>query len=80
MVGLTIQLCTSDVAVEKNNDDARRNYRSSNKLDGAKEIILADARMEVLTHYERDCRVYTKSSTEYWEKGIYSNRKRDHED
>ncbi len=54
-----------NLALEENNDDARRNYRSSNKLDGGKEILLTDARQELLTDYERDVRKYTKSNTTY---------------
>ena len=46
-------------ALEKNNDDAHRNFHSSNKLDGAKEILLADAHMEELADYERHPRKYT---------------------
>ena len=43
---VSIHVCTPHVlclmylnlALEKNNDDARRNYRSSNNIDGAKDI------------------------------------------
>ncbi len=34
------------IALEKNNDDARRNFNSSTRLDAAKEIIVIDARLE----------------------------------
>lgn len=45
------------IGLEKNNDDARRNFHSSNKWDGAKEIILADYRLEELgPKFEREPR------------------------
>ena len=50
------------IAVEKNNDDARRNLHSSNKFDSPKEIILADARAEFLECCERETRQYQKRS------------------
>ncbi len=61
------------VALEKNNDDARRNFRSSNKFDGAKEILLADARMEMLRDCERDPRSYSMKS-HWWTTGIYDRQ------
>ena len=33
------------IAVEKNNDDARKHYNLSNRLNGGHEIVLADARL-----------------------------------
>ena len=72
----TCMLLTNFIAVEKNNDDARRNYRSSNRLDGAKEIVLADARLETLRDYAREKRPYNKTNSDYWEKDIYEKRKR----
>ena len=61
------------IAVEKNNDDARKNYLSSNRLDGAREILLSDARAEVLSSKgcERQVRGYHKHSQE---KTIYNKR------
>ena len=52
------RLLTNFIAVEKSNNDVRRNYHSSNRLDGAKEIILADARLETLRDYAREKRPY----------------------
>ena len=36
------------LGVEKNNDDAKRNYFSSNKHDAAREILVTEARQEEL--------------------------------
>lgn len=52
----------SITAVEKNNDDARRNYFSSNKWDGAKDILLTEARLEMLKEYARVKRGYNKTN------------------
>ena len=71
-----IMLLTNFIAVEKNNDDARRNYHSSNRLDGAKEIVPADARLETLRDYAREKRPYNKTNSDYWERDIYEKRKR----
>ncbi len=73
---LNLLIYMYSVALEKNNDDARRNFRSSNKLDGAKEILLADARMEILGEYERDRRSY-KMKSDWWTRGIYDRTKND---
>ena len=48
------------IALEKNNDDARRNLNSSNRLDPTREIILTDARLEMLGEYARQKRTYEK--------------------
>ena len=64
------------VALEKNNDDARRNFHSSNHLDGAREIIVTDARLESLAECARQKRPYNKQNREYWEKEIYKKRHR----
>ena len=63
--------------MEKNNDDARRNYFSSNKWDGPREILLTEARLEWLKRegYERNKRGYNKASC-HWTDGIYQMRKR----
>ena len=64
------------IAVEKNNDDARKHYNSSNRLDGGQEIVVADARLELLQHCGRKKRKYEKSNEEYWRKGIFDKRRR----
>ena len=48
-------LCTS--GVEKHNDDAKRNYFSSNRWDAPADIMM---RLEVLQEYSREKRAYTK--------------------
>ena len=68
-------LLTNFIAVEKNNDDARRNYHSSNRLDGAKEIVLADARLETLRDYSREKRPYNKTNSDYWERYLREEKK-----
>ena len=77
--------CTR-VGVEKNNDDAKRNYYSSNRHDACRDILLAEARLEMLRRgidgiqsCVRQKRTYTKKSTAYWhEGGIMESRKRPH--
>ena len=39
---------TYTIGVEKNNEDAKRNYYSSNHHDAAREILLTEARLEEL--------------------------------
>ena len=62
--------------VEKNNDNARRNFRSSNRWDGAVEIMRAEERLS-----EGQCtasvkRKYTKHKDGYWlGGGIVDSRK-----
>ncbi len=70
------------IALEKNNDDARRNFNSSNRLDAAKEIIVTDARLESLRgDCAREKRPYSKTNNDYWEKEIFEKRiRRDEED
>lgn len=76
-----IHVCTSlqtdllliHIAVEKNNDEARKHYNSSNRLDGGHEIVLADARMEQLQHEKRK---YKKTNDEYWTSGLVEKRRR----
>ena len=71
--------------VEKNNDDAKRNYYSSNRHDAAGDILRAEARLEKLrrgtTEIEscvRQKRKYDKGDSGYWEDGILAARKRPH--
>ena len=65
-------MCTH-AGVEKNNDDAKRNYFSSNRHNAAGDILLSEARLEDLRrgNEERDScvrlkRSYEKRSVEYW--------------
>ena len=41
------------LGTEKNNDEARRNYMSSNHFDAPREILLADVRLEKLRMYQK---------------------------
>lgn len=77
-IGLYIY-CLLIIGVEKNNDEAKHHYYSSNRHDGAKDILLTEARLEVLQRDEprviREKRPYNKRNTEYWEKGITEQRR-----
>ena len=64
------------IGVEKNNDDSKRHYFSSNKHDAAGEIIRCEARLEMLQNgirgfpsCERKKRPYEKQNDEYWNGG-----------
>ncbi|KAL5503402.1 hypothetical protein EMCRGX_G010346 [Ephydatia muelleri] len=50
----------SDTSVEKHNDDAKRNYFSSNLWDAPADIMMTEYRLEVLQEYSREKRAYTK--------------------
>ena len=67
--------------VEKNNDDAKRNYFSSNRHDAAKEILATEARLETLRNGTQDresCvrqkRKYEESDSVYWNESIRTQR------
>ena len=60
---------------EKNNDDARRNYFSSNHHDLTREILLTESRLEALEEYKREKRKYSKSDDSYWTSDIFNIRK-----
>jgi len=63
--------------VEKNNDDARRNYFSSNLHDPAGEILKAEIRSEYTEQYKRVKRQYNKRDDDYWQNGgIEDSRKK----
>ena len=68
------------LGVEKNNDEAKAYFHSGNQHNGARDIILTEARLEQLERDTPTCvrqtRAYNKSDTEYWEKRIIENRKR----
>ena len=51
--------------VEKNNDDGKQHYFSSNRHDAAAEIVRADERLEILrADWQREKRPYRKRQTE----------------
>ena len=61
--------------VEKNNDDAKKNYFSSNKHDSCGDILWTEARLEVLSRgspdtpsCSREKRQYKRISS-YWDEG-----------
>ena len=54
----------SGQGVEKNNDDARRNFLSSNRWDAPKEVLLAEHRLDLLSRFSREKRLYTKRPRE----------------
>ena len=60
-------LCTS--GVEKHNDDAKRNYFSSNQWDAPADIMMTEYRLEVLQEYSREKRSYAKWDSAYWHEG-----------
>lgn len=74
--------------VEKNNDDSKRHYFSSNKHDAPGEIIRSEARQEALRQgvwnhptCVRQKRSYDKRDADYWEGGgIQEVRKRAREE
>lgn len=62
------------IGVEKNNDDARRYYQSSNHLDPPREVLCTEARLSALGHTRRTKRKYEKNDSEYWTNGILTIR------
>ncbi len=60
---------------EKNNDDARRNYFSSNHLDATKEILLTEARLDSLVDFRREKQEDKKTDDEYWSEEIFTKRR-----
>ena len=64
------------LGVEKNNDDSKRNYFSSNRHDATAEILKTEARLETLASgtdtipsCRREKRAYHKRDTGYWDEG-----------
>lgn len=64
--------------MEKNNDQAQRNYASSDHKNGPQEVLRTEARVEGLG-LKRQKRKYDKVNTDYWEKTIFKNRRHDQE-
>ena len=59
------------VGVEKNSDDSRRNYFSSNRWDLCGDILRTEVR---LYKQQREKRTYTKRNDTYWTDGITEAR------
>ena len=64
------------LGVEKNNDDSKRNYFSSNRRDATAEILKTEARLETLAggadtlpKCRSEKRPYHKRDTGYWDEG-----------
>ena len=75
-----LKFCISNIShnikgTEKNNDDARRNYFSSNHIDLTKEILVTEARLESLVDFRREKRGYKKVGEEYWSEEIFTKRR-----
>lgn len=62
--------------VEKNNNDAKRNYFSSNLHDVTGEVLKAEWRLEQTETSKRTKRKYTKRDENYWQEGIREARKK----
>ncbi|KAL5489427.1 hypothetical protein EMCRGX_G018518 [Ephydatia muelleri] len=58
------------LGVEKHNDDAKRNYFSSNRWDAPADIMMTEYRLEVLQEYSREKRAYTKRDSAYWHEAL----------
>jgi hypothetical protein len=66
-------MCT--VGVEKLNDTCRRiHLEKSNKWDAAKDVLMAEERLGVLSDLERTPRSYKKKADEYWSNEIRESR------
>ena len=64
---LTYNYCIhAHAGVEKNND-AKRNYFSSNLHDPAGEVLKAEWRLEQTEQYRRRKRNYCKRNLDYWQ-------------
>ena len=76
---VTVMFMFCCIGVEKNNEVARRNARSSNKWDLACDIIRTENRLHVLEHTKREKRKYDKvmdTDCNYWTTGIIECRKK----
>ena len=62
--------------VEKNNNDAKRNYFSSNLHDATGEVLKAEWRLEQTEECKRTKRKYHKKDENYWQDGIREARKK----
>ena len=74
----TVVYITHLTGVEKNNDDSKRHYYSSNKHDVPMELIRSEVHMEELAwgkdgyghpSCQRTKRPYNKTNDEYWNGG-----------
>lgn len=61
--------------MEKLNDNCRRiHLQKLNKWDAAKDVLIAEERLGVLSDLERTPRTYKKKLEEYWSEGIKTSR------
>ena len=70
------------IGVEKNNDDLKRHYYSSNRHDAPANMLLTEAIIDnmrygtpTLPSCARQKRSYVKHNEEYWTEGIFQSRK-----
>lgn len=68
------------LGVENNNNDAKRNYFSSNLHDVFKEVIKAEWRLKNSEKHDRRNRKYDKKDDNYWNEGTKEQRKRPRSD
>ncbi|CAB4019335.1 Hypothetical predicted protein [Paramuricea clavata] len=67
----------SGQGVEKLNDDCWRTHlEKSNKWDAAKDVLMAEERLGVLSELQRTPRTYKKKADKYWATGIMDSRKK----
>ena len=65
------------VGVEKLNDTVQRiHLQKSNKWDAAKDVLLAEERLRVLSEQERTPRSYKKRANDYRSNGIKESRRK----
>ncbi|CAB3996291.1 Hypothetical predicted protein [Paramuricea clavata] len=66
---------TIEKGVEKNNDDCSKiHFFKSNKWDAAKDVLLANKRLENLAECRRKPRAGTKRNADYWSSTIKASR------
>ena len=76
----TDTVTTIVIGVEKNNDSARRSYFLSDHMDAPKDVLLTEARRELLSSNKRGKRSYQKKDMTYWNERIFVKRHRSTED
>ena len=76
MHDIIIYIILLATGVEENNDCARRSYFFSNHFDASKEVLVSEAKKEILSNKKRVKRSYKKDNTEYWHQTIFTKRRR----
>jgi hypothetical protein len=71
---LTDIICAT-AGVEKNDDNAKHNFYSSNRHDPCGEVLRTEKRLEKLDDAcRREKRAYAKQNQQYWSGGISTQR------